>query len=158
MVLAGQLIFRHLYPLTLLLCACSYPDAVASDAINVRGWAIKLIEQGDSCMLKVSRGQVVEQFRLAPTAPCRFVGPDAKSIQIEEFVAENRTLFVVFGTPYAGDFNRRQDRYCGTVSQAVAVSPIEIRLSERVAEGGLRCEGEPIDRREFELFNESVTK
>jgi hypothetical protein len=68
----------------------------------------------------------------------------------------NQRVLIVFGSRYEGvPPGGLRDVYCGTVSQGILVTKDEVRLSSRIARGGIRCSGMPVDATQFRMFNES---
>lgn len=146
----------------LLLVSCLagwVTAAMATDqTVTVVGWTLHLFDRNGRCVLEYTQGCVTGVFSLAPTPPCRFVDEPGAFPQTAQFKTEGkqRTLVLVFGTPYHGtDLNLpAKNVYCGTASQAVMLTNNKIYLSKRIAEGGLRCEGYGVDKREFAIFDE----
>lgn len=144
----------------ILLCfGCVTGPSVAGEFTTVAGWQIRLVEKDAACRVTYAKEDLSGGLTLVPEPPCRFVGEVGTVPQTVEFNGRNkRVLIIVFGTPYRGKLPARyasEKAYCGTVSQAIVVTSQAVHLSKRVAEGGLRCEGRELDKREFELFDEA---
>lgn len=150
-------------PYGLLLIILLFPGyttaAIATDqTVTVMGWKLHLIDRAGSCVLEYTKGSITGEFTIVPTPPCRFVDERGIFPQTAQFKTKGkrRTLVIVFGTPYRGPAIDvpAKSVYCGTASQAVMLADKEIRLSMRIAEGGIRCEGYGVDEREFRMFDE----
>lgn len=147
--------------LLLVVCMAAQADSGAAgppQTVTVNGWELELRSRGDLCVLHSRRGARTGEQALVPAAPCRFTGRPGAWPQTARFGKKTwqRTLLIVFGTPEdpAMQAAATAGRYCGTVSQAIAVTTREVRISSRVARGGRRCEGGEVDEREFHIFDE----
>ena len=144
----------------LLFYGCVSSPSVASEMATVAGWEIRLVERDATCLVTYAKEDTAGEHTLVPTPPCRFVGEAGSVPQIVQFNNhDKRFLIIVFGSPYLGKPPAKlasEGVYCGTVSQAIVVTSQAVRLSKRVAKGGLRCEGRMLDKLEFELFDEAT--
>lgn len=144
--------------MALLLAGCAKPATATDQTAAVAGWQLHLLDRDGVCVLEYAKDGMTGEFTLAPAPPCRFVDEAGAFPQTEQFKSKgsNRTLVIVFGTPYRGAPVKLQTKgaYCGTDSQAVMLADKDIRLSRRVAAGGIRCEGYGVDQREFVIFDE----
>jgi len=158
MVLGISVIHHRLLLLALCLVGWTTMSLATEQTATVGGWRLHLLDRNGVCILEYTRGGVTKEFTLTPTPPCRFVDRPGAFPQTARLRTKSkmRTLVLVFGTPYQDtSFNLpAKDVYCGTVSQAVMLTNKKVYLSQRIAEGGLRCEGYGVDEREFMIFNE----
>lgn len=120
-------------------------------------WRLALAVKDGLCLLNYSNSESERELVLAPVPPCEFAtqGP-SKELQSFDFEAPiAQTILIVFGTAFTGAIPASWPKaYCGTVSQAILLREDELKLSERVAEGGLRCSGKAVDKLQFKMFNE----
>ena len=112
------------------------------------GTEIVLEDDSGHCRLNFKDGSVL----LNVTAPCWFaVDAGGRPYRNSSSEPEAQTVFIVVASPYSGPLSKAQ-RKCGTVSQAVLIDAAGVRTLPRVAHGGVRCQGEPLDPAEWWLF------
>jgi hypothetical protein len=155
MVLGASMIMRNELILALCLVGLATDVVAADHTTTVAGWTLQLFDRNDVCILKYTKDSISDEITLTPAPPCRFIEKTGKGVQIERFETKGkkRTLVLVFGTPYQNDTLKSPGKNCGTTSQAIMLTDSNVHLSKRIAEGGLRCEGEEVDKREFIIFD-----
>jgi hypothetical protein len=155
MVLAARL---SIIAAAMLASGCATGQAVGArdaDPPRVAGFTVSLLERDEVCVLRASSGGAATELPLVLRAPCRIVS-DKHGKPISRVFERPTpvTVLIVFGTPVDKAKVPRSwgDRYCGSESQGILFGHEGVRVSPRVARGGLRCEGMAVDDKEFWLF------